>query len=51
MAAFGLLGLVYFLMQRPDRRFELGGATVPSVDTAPATGAAASAAEREPAQT
>jgi amino acid transporter len=51
MGAFGLLGLVYFLMQRPDRRFELGGATVPSVQPARATGARGSAAEREPAQT
>jgi len=51
MGAFGALGLVYFFAQRPDRRFELGGATVPSVASAPAAGASASPAEREPAQT
>jgi hypothetical protein len=51
MGAFGLLGLVYFLAQRPDRRFELGGATVPSVEPAAANGASPSAVKREPAQT
>jgi len=52
IAAFGLLGLAYFLTQRPDRRFELGGATVPAAAaTAAAPAAPTTSAEREPAQT
>ena len=38
IAAFGLLGLAYFLTQRPDRRFELGGAAVPAAAPAAAAG-------------
>ena len=52
IAAFGLLGLVYFLARRPDRRFELGGAAVPVAARAgPARPRPTTAADREPAQT
>lgn len=62
MAAFGLLGLVYFLTRRPDRQFAVGGAAMASAAGPPAAAPPAAAAslpdpgsaargEREPAQT
>jgi amino acid transporter len=64
IAAFGLLGLVYFYARRPDRQFALGGAAVPAAEPSPTADPAAPAAasqiperesagygDREPAQT
>jgi hypothetical protein len=39
MGAFGIAGLAYFLAQRPDRRFAVGGAAVPAAEAAPTFGA------------
>jgi amino acid transporter len=49
IAAFGLLGLAYFLTQRPDRQFALGGAVVPAAEVPAPAGPPTPA--REPAQT
>jgi hypothetical protein len=61
MAAFGLLGLAYFLTRRPDRQFGVGGAAMSGAAEAAAAVAPAPApisqngsaayGEREPAQT
>jgi amino acid transporter len=50
IAAFGLLGLIYFVTQRPDRQFAVGGAAVPSAAPPVQTDPGA-LDEREPAQT
>jgi hypothetical protein len=39
MGAFGIAGLAYFLVRRPDRAFALGGAAVPVAEPAPTPGA------------
>jgi hypothetical protein len=55
MGAFGIAGLVYFLAQRPDRRFAVGGAAVPAAEPAATAGAddfdpaLPSAEDRQPA--
>src|SRR3954469_17073405 len=49
IAAFGLVGLVYYLPPRPDRRFAVGGAAVPAAEAPVPAGPATP--EREPAQT
>ena len=52
IAAFGLLGLAYFLARRPDRRFALGGAAAPAaVPAAAPEPHGADVPEREPVQT
>jgi amino acid transporter len=50
IAAFGLLGLIYFFTQRPDRQFAVGGAAVPSAAPPVQTGPSG-LDKREPAQT